>query len=65
MEKENKINPVVNSKCETCMHYLKDKKCTAFWGNIPEDVWNGKREHDKVEDDQLLEVTYKEIGGLI
>lgn len=65
MEKENEINPVVSSKCETCVNYLKDKKCSAFWGNIPEDIWNGKKEHNKVEDDQLLDLTYKEIGGLV
>jgi hypothetical protein len=65
MEKENEINPVVNSMCETCMHYLKDKQCSAFWENIPDDIWSGKKEHNKVEDDQLLDVVYKEVGGLV
>ncbi len=65
MNEESIINPVVDHKCETCIHYLQDKKCTAFWGDIPEDIWTNKKEHNKVLPDQLLDDTYKSAGGVL
>lgn len=62
---KNTTFPEVKSKCETCIHYLKDKKCPAFWEDIPEDIWSGKAEHDTVRKDQLLDIIYKKRGGLI
>lgn len=62
---KNTTFPQIESKCETCVHYLKDKKCPAFWEDIPEDIWSGKVEHNKIFDNQLLDVVYKKGVDLI
>lgn len=50
---------MLKHKCETCIHYLQDRECSAFYGRIPLDIWNNKTEHNKVREDQLLPVIYK------
>jgi len=45
-------------KCETCIHYLQDRECPAFYEKIPSDIWNNKAEHDKVREGQLLPINY-------
>lgn len=62
---ESLRNPVIKSKCETCVNYLGDQQCTGFWDKIPNDIWNNKREHDKIEPNQLLDVIYKEGKKLL
>jgi hypothetical protein len=36
-------------KCMTCIHYILDigeiPKCDAFQNGIPEEIWNGDKEH--------------------
>lgn len=65
MEKEATTYPIPpKHKCETCIHYLKNQECPAFWDKIPEDIWENKVEHDKVLDDQLLPLMY-EFGNPI
>jgi len=46
-------------KCETCIHYLQDQECPAFYEKIPSDIWENNAEHDKVRANQLLSVVYK------
>lgn len=60
MEKEQLIYPEKpKHKCETCIHYLQDRECAAFYDKIPSDIWNNKTEHDKVREGQLLPIIYK------
>ena len=48
-------------RCETCLHYCGNQECYAFYGKIPADIWNNKKKHNKVLDDQLLPYVY-ELG---
>lgn len=60
MEKEQLTHPETpKHKCETCIHYLQDRECPAFYEKIPSDIWNNKAEHDKVRVNQLLPIVYK------
>lgn len=65
MIKEDIKNPVIKSKCETCIHYLGNKECTGFYGSIPDEIWENKKEHDKIQPNQLLDVVYKEGKKLL
>lgn len=58
-------NPVIKSKCETCMHYLGNQECSGFWDKIPDDIWQNKKEHDKIQPNQLLDVVYEEGKKLL
>ncbi len=54
----------IMSKCQTCMHYLKDKMCAAFLELIPDYIWSGRAEHNTGRMGQLLEIVY-EGGGIL
>ena len=44
---KNTAYPKVESKCETCMHNnFLCKRCWAFLGKIPNDIWSGRAEHN-------------------
>ncbi len=64
MKKDTKINPSFESKCQTCLFYISEKKCAAFEEDIPEEIWNGEKEHDKPTEDQKTNLTYFN-GGMV
>lgn len=41
----------VESRCEICLNYLKDKSCKAY-DKIPEPIWNNSVWHEEVRTDQ-------------
>lgn len=64
-DKDNEIEtlPHIDSNCENCRWRIEGKKCAAFEGEIPDEIWNGT--HDKVVEGQLLPFVFNELGPLI
>ena len=52
--------PMIKNKCQTCMHYLKDKMCAVFLELIPDYIWSGQAEHNTGRKGQLLDNVYEE-----
>lgn len=51
--------PKLLHKCQSCKNYISDRQCIAFWGEIPDDIWENKVEHDKVRDEQMIDAIYE------
>lgn len=65
MKKNDKVEFVPNfeSKCEYCLWYQGNRTCAAFQDSIPENIWKGT--HDKVEEGQDLDITFKPEGDIL
>lgn len=65
MNEEVKVEvlPNIQSKCELCRWYLGDRQCPAFEDIIPAEIWAGS--HDYALDNQVVDLTYNEIGAAL
>lgn len=64
VEKKNIATlPCIESHCENCLWYLGNRECAAFYGKIPDEVWNSL--HDKVVEGQAEDLVFEENGLMI
>lgn len=65
IKEDTMVNPKFESRCEICRWYLGDRKCPAFDGKIPTEVW--KNGHDKVVEgqDDELPITFEQKAEIL